>query len=151
MASEPIPAEFAALASEYREKLMETVAETNDALMERYLEGGELKPEEISSALKGAFLVEEIKRIRRRVDAERSVTTAAQSVLKGTFDGHRAERRRVEDSAILFRIGRSALDGDATEKLLMVAVTPVGSTVKCHESLQSLMPPRASFTCACQV
>jgi len=46
-----IPADFADFAAGFREKLMETVAESNDELMERYLEGGELKPEEISKAL----------------------------------------------------------------------------------------------------
>ncbi len=47
-----IPAEFADLAAEYREKLIETVAESDDSLMERYLEGEELKPEEVTTALK---------------------------------------------------------------------------------------------------
>jgi len=47
-----IPEEFNALAKEYREKLVESVAESNDELMERYLEGEELKPAEIAKALK---------------------------------------------------------------------------------------------------
>ncbi|MFA6450423.1 MAG: elongation factor G [bacterium] len=51
-AESDIPAEYADFAAEYREKMLETVAESNDSLMERYLEGGELKPEEISKALK---------------------------------------------------------------------------------------------------
>ena len=39
-------------AQEYREKLMDEVSETSDALMERYLEGEEISHEEIVTALK---------------------------------------------------------------------------------------------------
>ncbi len=48
----PIPDEHAALAQEYREKLMDEVAEVSDALMERYLEGAAISHEEIVGALK---------------------------------------------------------------------------------------------------
>jgi elongation factor G len=48
----PIPAELAELAQEYREKLMDEVAENSDALMERYLEGEEISHDEIVGALK---------------------------------------------------------------------------------------------------
>ncbi len=48
----PIPEESAALAQEYREKLMDEVCEVSDALMERYLDGGEISHEEIVDALK---------------------------------------------------------------------------------------------------
>jgi elongation factor G len=48
----PIPAELEAQAQEYREKLMDEVAENSDALMERYLEGEEISHEEIVTALK---------------------------------------------------------------------------------------------------
>ncbi|HOO56526.1 MAG TPA: elongation factor G [bacterium] len=50
-----IPDDFTDFADDYREKLIESVAESNDELMERYLEGEELSPEEIATALrKGA-------------------------------------------------------------------------------------------------
>jgi elongation factor G len=48
----PIPEEMAGLAEEYREKLMDEVAENSDALMERYLEGEEISHDEIVGALK---------------------------------------------------------------------------------------------------
>jgi len=48
----PIPDELQAQAEEYREKLMDEVAENSDALMERYLEGEEISHEEIVTALK---------------------------------------------------------------------------------------------------
>jgi elongation factor G len=50
----PIPDELQAQAEEYREKLMDEVAEVSDALMERYLEGEEISHEEIVQALKTA-------------------------------------------------------------------------------------------------
>ncbi len=48
----PIPEELEGQAQEYREKLMDEVAENSDALMERYLEGEEISHEEIVAALK---------------------------------------------------------------------------------------------------
>jgi elongation factor G len=48
----PIPDDLLAQAEEYREKLMDEVAENSDALMERYLEGEEISHEEIVAALK---------------------------------------------------------------------------------------------------
>src|SRR5215218_8938848 len=47
----PIPDELAELAQEYREKLMDEVAENSEALMERYLEGEEISHDEIVAAL----------------------------------------------------------------------------------------------------
>jgi elongation factor G len=48
----PIPDDLRPLAEEYREKLMDEVAENSDELMERYLEGEEIDHEEIVTALK---------------------------------------------------------------------------------------------------
>jgi elongation factor G len=48
----PIPDGLLAQAEEYREKLMDEVAELSDTLMERYLEGTEISHEEIVAALK---------------------------------------------------------------------------------------------------
>ena len=48
----PIPDELADQAQEYREKLMDEVAEVSDSLMERYLEGEEISHDEIVGALK---------------------------------------------------------------------------------------------------
>jgi elongation factor G len=47
-----IPEDLSAQAQEYREKLMDEVAEVSDALMERYLEGEEISHEETVAALK---------------------------------------------------------------------------------------------------
>ncbi|WP_372789477.1 elongation factor G [Paraconexibacter sp.] len=48
----PIPDDLQDLAQEYREKLMDEVAEVSDTLMERYLDGEEITHEEIVGALK---------------------------------------------------------------------------------------------------
>jgi elongation factor G len=50
----PIPAEMADLAAEYREKLLDAVVETDEGLMERYLDGQELDAHEVAAALKAA-------------------------------------------------------------------------------------------------
>src|SRR4051812_25313068 len=48
----PVPDELQGRAEEYREKLMDEVAEVSDTLMERYLEGEEISHAEIVDALK---------------------------------------------------------------------------------------------------
>ena len=50
----PIPDELAGLVHEYREKLLDEVVQTDEALMEKYLEGEELGVEEVAHALKDA-------------------------------------------------------------------------------------------------
>ncbi len=53
-----IPSEMMDKAKEYRTLMLETVAETNDALMERYLEGEEISPEELMQAIRKATISE---------------------------------------------------------------------------------------------
>src|SRR3990170_911522 len=47
-----IPPELKGTVEKYRGKLMESVSEADDALIEKYLEAGELTTEEIKSGLK---------------------------------------------------------------------------------------------------
>ena len=56
----PIPGEMADLAAEYREKLLDAVVETDEGLMERYLEGQELDAHEVAAALKAAVTKGEV-------------------------------------------------------------------------------------------
>jgi len=51
-AVEEIPAELADKAAEYREKLVEAIAETDDSLMEKFLEGEELTEAELKAGIR---------------------------------------------------------------------------------------------------
>lgn len=51
-----IPEEYKAKAQEWREKMVESIAETDDALMEKYLEGQELTIDELKQALRKATI-----------------------------------------------------------------------------------------------
>lgn len=55
-----IPADMEELAAEYRDKMLEAVAETSDEMMERYLEGGEFSKEEIVAAIRKATIAVDI-------------------------------------------------------------------------------------------
>ncbi|MDT0203695.1 elongation factor G [Nocardioides sp. AE5] len=57
---EEIPAELADQAEEWREKLLETLAEADDAIMEKYLEGEDLSVEEIEAAIRRATLADKL-------------------------------------------------------------------------------------------
>ncbi len=56
MRAEPVPAEVEAEAAEAREAMLEAIVETDDDLMERYLEGEELPPDELRAALRRATI-----------------------------------------------------------------------------------------------
>ncbi|HSK16837.1 MAG TPA: elongation factor G [Gaiellaceae bacterium] len=55
-----IPESVAAQAAEYREQLVDSVVETDEALMERYLEEGDVSGDELASALKNAVAAGEL-------------------------------------------------------------------------------------------
>ncbi|MBB4748468.1 elongation factor G [Actinoplanes lobatus] len=55
-AIEEIPADLADSAAEWREKLIETLADVDDAVMEKYLEGEEVSIEEIRAAIRRATI-----------------------------------------------------------------------------------------------
>jgi elongation factor G len=57
---EEIPADMKAKAEEYRAKLLETVAETSDELMEKFFAGGELTVSEIKGAIRKLTVKSEI-------------------------------------------------------------------------------------------
>lgn len=56
---EEIPEEYAELAQEWREKLVEAVAETDEELMMRYLEGEEISEDELKAAIRRATIAVE--------------------------------------------------------------------------------------------
>ncbi|MEM7080707.1 MAG: elongation factor G [Pseudomonadota bacterium] len=55
-----IPADMTALAEEWREKMVESAAEANEEVMEKYLEDGELSAEDIRAGLRARTLTNEI-------------------------------------------------------------------------------------------
>src|ERR671912_138112 len=57
---EEIPAELAEQAAEYREKLLEGVAENDDAIMEAYLAGEEVSVETIKAAIRKATIAGQV-------------------------------------------------------------------------------------------
>jgi len=57
---EEIPAELADKAEEYRMAMVEAIAETDETLMEKYLEGEEITEEELHVALRKATIANEI-------------------------------------------------------------------------------------------
>jgi translation elongation factor EF-G len=60
MREEAIPAEYADQAEEYRGAMIESIAETDEELMEKYLEGEEITEEELVNALRKATIANEI-------------------------------------------------------------------------------------------
>jgi elongation factor G len=91
-----IPAELADQVAEYREKLLDSVVETDEGLMERYLEGQELADEEVAHALKDAVTRGEIFPVACGVATKNLGTTAVLDLLvegvpspaKKDFDVH---------------------------------------------------------------
>jgi elongation factor G len=91
-----IPAEMADQVAEYREQLLDSVVETDEGLMERYLDGQELSDEEVAHALKDAVTRGEIFPVACGVATKNLGTTAVLDLLvegvpspaKKAFDIH---------------------------------------------------------------
>jgi len=121
MVDTDIPDDVAELAHEYRTKLIESVAETDDALMEKYLEGEPLSEAEIVAALRQGALTGAIvpmlcgsafknKGVQLLLDAVVDYLPAPTEVppIQGLLpDGETAERHADDDeplSALAFKI-----------------------------------------------
>jgi elongation factor G len=76
-----IPAELQDTVAEYREKLLDAVVETDEGLMERYLEGEELGEEEVAKALKDAVTRGELFPVACGVATKNLGTTALLDLL----------------------------------------------------------------------
>jgi elongation factor G len=76
-----IPAEMQAQVNEYREKLLDAVVETDESLMERYLDGQELSAEEVAHALKDAVTRGEVFPVACGVASKNLGTTALLDLL----------------------------------------------------------------------
>ena len=60
MRTEPIPDELMELAREYRDKLLESVSDFDEEIMEMYLEGEEVPPDKIRAAIRKATVAVEM-------------------------------------------------------------------------------------------
>jgi len=76
-----IPAELGDQAAEQREKLLDAVVETDEGLMERYLDGQELSAEEVAKALKDAVTRGEVFPVACGVASRNLGTTALLDLL----------------------------------------------------------------------
>src|SRR5204863_6387879 len=76
-----IPAEMQAQVDEYREKLLDAVVETDESLMERYLDGQELSVEEVAHALKDAVTRGDVFPVAAAVATKNLGTTALLDLL----------------------------------------------------------------------
>ncbi|WP_366146524.1 elongation factor G [uncultured Pseudokineococcus sp.] len=56
---EEIPADLVEVAAEYRDKLLEAIADTSESLMEKYLGGEDIAPEEIKEAVRKVTVASE--------------------------------------------------------------------------------------------
>ena len=116
-----IPADMQELAAEWREKLVEAVAETDEDLMMKYLEGEEVTEEEIKAAVRKATIACEMnpvfcgtayrnKGVQPVIDAVIDYLPAPTDIpaIKGVLpDGTEAERHSSDDepfSALAFKI-----------------------------------------------
>ncbi|MFR2386967.1 elongation factor G [Intestinibacter bartlettii] len=116
-----IPADMQEIAAEWREKLVEAVAETDEELMMKYLEGEEFTEEEIKAAIRKATIACEMnpvfcgtayrnKGVQPVIDAVIDYLPAPTDIpsIKGVLpDGTEAERHSSDDepfSALAFKI-----------------------------------------------
>lgn len=119
-----IPHDLQALATEYRTKMLEAVSEEDDTLLEKYLEGKEITPQEILNVLRRACLKVSIvpvlcgasfknKGIQNLLDAIVDFLPAPTDINNGEIIGHHPNmrdsiRRTVSDdekfTALAFKI-----------------------------------------------
>jgi elongation factor G len=106
-----IPAELADTAAEWREKLVESAAEANEELMNRYLESGELSVEDIKTGLRLRTIASEIvpmlcgsafknKGVQAMLDAVIDYMPAPTDIppVKGELDNGKVGERGAADS-----------------------------------------------------
>jgi elongation factor G len=129
---EEIPAELQAQCEEMREFLVESAAEANDDLMNKYLEGEALSEEEIKAGIRARTLANEIipviggsafknKGVQAMLDAVIEYLPAPTEVkaIQGTLeDGETVESREADDdapfSALAFKIATDPFVGTLT-------------------------------------
>ena len=143
---EEIPAELVDKAEEYRNAMVEAVAETDETLMEKYLEGEEITPDEIHDALRKATIANEIvpcicgssyknKGVQEMINGVVAYLPSPLDIpsVKGTDeDGEEAEREASDDAplaALAFKIATDPFVGKLAFTRIYSGVMKSGSYV----------------------
>ncbi|PIT60878.1 translation elongation factor G [Snodgrassella alvi] len=141
-----IPADLKDVAEEWREKMVEAAAETNEELMEKYLGGEELSEDEIVAALRARTLAGEIqpvlcgsafknKGVQRLLDAVVEYLpspTDIPPVAGEKPDGEKDSRKASDDekfSALAFKLMNDKYVGQLTFIRVYSGVVKSGDTV----------------------
>ena len=128
---EDISADMQQLADEYREQMVEAAAEANEELMEKYLEEGELTPEEIKTGIRIRTLANEVvpalcgsafknKGVQAMLDAVIEYLPAPTEVkaIEGALDDDSSDTRPADDeapfAALAFKIATDPFVGTLT-------------------------------------
>lgn len=129
---QPIPEEYQAQAEEYREKLIEAVAELDEDLMEKYFAGEEITKDELKAAIRKATIAVQFypvicgtafkhKGVRKMLDAVIDYLPSPLDVpaIKGTdIDGDEELERKSSDeepfSALAFKVMTDPFVGKLT-------------------------------------
>ncbi|AUS88823.1 elongation factor G [Lysinibacillus sp. YS11] len=144
---QPIPEEFKAQAEEYREKLIEAIAEVNEEIMEKYFAGEEITKEELKAAIRKATIAVEFypvicgtafkhKGVRKMLDAVIDYLPSPVDVpaIKGTTpDGDETERPSSDEapfSALAFKVMTDPFVGKLTFFRVYSGVLESGSYVQ---------------------
>lgn len=144
---EEIPADLQDLAEEWRAHLVESAAEANEELMEKYLEDGELTEEEIKAAIRQRTLANEIvpmacgsafknKGVQAVLDAVIEFMPSPTEVkqIQGVLDDGETEEERPADdnapfAALAFKIATDPFVGTLTFFRVYSGVVATGDTV----------------------
>jgi len=143
---EDIPAELQASAEEWREKMVESAAEANEDLMNKYLETGELSEEEITFGLRTRTIAGEIqpmlcgtafknKGVQRMLDAVIELMPSPVDIppVGGTGEDEQPTSRKATDdeklSALAFKLMTDPYVGQLTFVRVYSGVLKKGDTV----------------------
>ena len=141
-----IPADLVDTCKEWREKMVESAAEADEALMNKYLEEGELSEEEIKLGLRKRTIAGEIqpmlcgsafknKGVQRMLDAVVEFLPSPIDIppVKGTDDDEKEASRRADDgekfSALAFKLMTDPFVGQLTFIRVYSGVLNSGDTV----------------------
>ena len=141
-----IPSELQAQADEWREKLVESAAESSEDLMNKYLEGNELTEDEINQALRQRTIAGEIqpmlcgtafknKGVQRMLDAVIDYLPSPIDIppVEGETDDGQPASRKADDSekfsALAFKLMTDPFVGQLTFVRVYSGVLKSGDTV----------------------